>query len=230
MRVCVLEHVSFEGPGSIGPALIAAGHSLHKTALYRGEPLPDVGSLDWLIVMGGPMGANDDAQFDWLGPEKGLIRQAIDCGKRVLGICLGAQLIAAALGARVFRNAHREIGWFPIHAASDAAAHPLGRLFPQQLDVFHWHGDTFDLPPGAVRLASSEACREQAFALGKHVLALQFHLEMTPQAAAGLVEHCRDELTAAPYVQAPGEMLAHGDRFAAVNALMERLLAEMAAE
>lgn len=229
MRVCVLEHASFEGPGSIASWLAAAGHTVQRTALYRGELPPAANQFDGLIVMGGPMGVNDDSQFGWLGPEKALLRQAIDAGKHVLGICLGAQLIAASLRARVFQNAQREIGWFPVQATSVAAAHRLGRVFPERLEVFHWHGDTFDLPPGAVRLASSPACREQAFALGDRVLALQFHLEMTPQGAAALIDHCRHELTEAPYIQQPEEMLGRPELFAATNALLARLLAEWAA-
>ncbi len=224
MRVHYLQHVEFEGLGSIEPWLLAAGHRITRTRLYAGDRPPASDDFDWLIVMGGPMGANDDATLPWLAAEKRLIREAVDDGKRVLGICLGAQLIAAVLGAEVYRNAEREIGWFEIRRTSHAATHGLGRVLPQRADVFHWHGDTFDLPPGAVALAESDACRNQAFAVGDHVLALQFHLETTPAAAAALIDHCRDELTDGPYVQTAEQMSARPERFETLNHLMAGVL------
>jgi GMP synthase-like glutamine amidotransferase len=163
-----------------------------------------------------------------MGPEKKLIRETIDAGKRVLGICLGAQLIAAALGAKVFKNPHREIGWFPIQRSPEANQHPFGELFPSQADVFHWHGDTFDLPKGAIRLASSAGCLNQAYAVSNHVLGLQFHLEMTPFGAEQLTIHCADELGAAPYVQSPEQILAEPSRFERINQMMASILQTLA--
>jgi GMP synthase-like glutamine amidotransferase len=209
------------------PWLRAAGHSVGCTRLYAGEKLPSTDAFDLLIVMGGPMGANDEAELPWMAAEKALIRQAIDEQKRVLGVCLGAQLIAAVLGARVFKNAHREIGWFEIERCGDAAKHPLGRIVPESAEVFHWHGDTFDLPAEAVRLASSKACLNQAFALGQHVLALQFHLETTRDSASKLIEHCSNELTPSPYVQTAEQMLEQPERFDRINAVMAEVLRAM---
>jgi GMP synthase-like glutamine amidotransferase len=228
MRVHSLQHVAFEGLGSIDPWLNAARHDVTRTRLYLNEPLPTVDQFDWLIIMGGPMGANDDAELAWLGPEKMLIRQSIDAGKRVLGICLGAQLIAAVLGARVFQNAHREIGWFGIQRSPEASQHLLGAVLPEQAEVFHWHGDTFDLPPGAVRLAGSAACRNQAFAVNDNVLALQFHLESTPDGTRSLIDNCGEELVGGQYIQTAEEMLADPGRFDRINRLMAAALEALA--
>ena len=174
------------------------------------------------------MGANDDALLPWLGPEKRFIRHAIDARKRVLGICLGAQLIAAVLGARVFPNEQKEIGWFTIRRSADAVKYPLGAVFPKQIEAFHWHGDTFDLPAGTIRLSSSDACLNQAFAYGDHVLALQFHLETTFEGTRGMIGECANELVPAPYVQTADEMLSRSERFDNVNRLMKTVLERLA--
>ena len=223
MRAHYLQHVPFEGLGSIEPWLAAAGYELTRTPLYATADLPAAKAVDFLVVMGGPMSVNDEDQFPWLAPEKRFIREVIESGKPVLGICLGAQLIAAAMGARVFRNPVKEIGWFPIRAV---APHD-GSVFSLQpsATVFHWHGETFDLPPRAVRLAESDGCKNQAFQLGRSAIGLQFHLETTPESARELITHCRAELIPAPYIQTEEEILAAGpDRYAAINRLMGDLL------
>jgi len=229
MRIHSLQHVPFEGLGSLEGSLLNLGHTLSRTRVFLNEPFPNGDEFDALIVMGGPMGANDDHQLSWLGPEKAFIRRSIDEGKRVLGICLGAQLIAAVLGARVFPNAHREIGWYPIHSTPDAATTPLG-ILPPAMPVFHWHGDTFDLPPGAVRLAVSDACINQAFAIGQRVLALQFHLEMTATGAQSLIKECPNDLAAGSFVQTPAEMLANPERFDHINQLMAGIVRSFLSE
>jgi GMP synthase-like glutamine amidotransferase len=228
MRVHHFRHVEFENLGSIEAWLESAGHSVTTTRMYAHDPLPTVDQFDWLIVMGGPMSANDDATLPWMGPEKQVIRQAIDAGKRVMGVCLGSQLIAACLGAKVYQNPQREIGWFDIQRSSEASQHPFGAVFPPRTEVFHWHGDTFDLPPGAIRLASSAACLNQAYAISNRVLGLQFHLEMTPFGAEQLTVHCRDELGDAPYVQTPEKILADPSHFTRINQLMSHVLQTMA--
>jgi GMP synthase (glutamine-hydrolysing) len=224
MRVHYLQHVEFEGLAAIEPWLRANGHTITGTQLFAHEALPSTPHFDWLIVMGGPMGANDAARHHWLDAEKELIRQAIEEEKIVLGICLGAQLIAAALGAAVYKNAHREIGWFDIARSTEAADHPLGRLFPERVKVFHWHGDTFDLPAGAVRLASSDACGNQAFSFGKNILALQFHLETTLESAGQLVQNGGRELVPGPFVQTPQELVGPRSQFETINRLLTDLL------
>lgn len=229
MRVSYLQHVPFEDLAAIEPWLAERQHCITPTRLFAGEKLPATSDFDWLIVMGGPMGANDDRLYAWLHPEKALIKAAIDEGKTVLGICLGAQLIAAALGARVYPNSQREIGWFPITRTTDAIGVGLGSVFPSQCDVFHWHGDTFDLPPGTTRLASSEACLNQAFCMGDKILGLQFHLETTPQSASRMISNLSDELASGGgYVQTSQQILSTPERFDRANELMAEALSTLA--
>lgn len=226
MRVHYLQHVAFEGLGSIAAWLEAREARLTATRLYE-EPaprLPSADELDWLVVMGGPMSVNDEATHPWLVAEKQLVREAVAASRVVLGICLGAQLVASALGARVAPGPEPEIGWFPIEPVEGAGASPFAPLFARPREVFHWHGETFDLPPGAVRLARSAACPNQAFSLGDRVLALQFHLEMTPEGVAALADHCGDELVPRPWVQSRDAMLADPGRFDAIHAAMAQLL------
>ncbi len=206
------------------PWLRARGHRMTSTHLYRQEPLPDPEDFDWLIVMGGPMGVGDEDVYPWLVAEKHLVREAIRAGKVILGVCLGAQLIASAQGAAVRKNAHREIGWFPISRTDQARGTLLGEVFAPTLEVFHWHGDRFEIPEGAVLAASSEACPHQAFVLADRVVGLQFHLETTPESARALIESSRDELDGSRYVQSEQEMLRDDARFAAINRVMGALL------
>ncbi len=224
MRAHCLQHVPFEGLGCIEPWLVAAHYEITYTRLFAAAELPEPGAVDFLVVLGGPMSVNDEAGFPWLAPEKRFIRRVIETGTPVLGICLGAQLIANALGARVSRNREKEIGWFPVDATpADGAG--LFR-FPRSAEVFHWHGETFDLPSGAVRLARSAGCENQAFQLGRSALALQFHLETTPAAARAMVEQGGAELQPAPYVQSAAEILAAPpEKYQAINALMAAALA-----
>lgn len=203
------------------------GHQLSSSHFYLGHSLPATAEFDWLIVMGGPMGVYDELEFPWLIEEKVFIRHAIESGKVVLGICLGAQLIADVLGAGVYKNQYREIGWFPIERQIEANESALAEVFPETLDVFHWHGDTFDIPPGAKLLASSEACCNQGFVLDGRVLGLQFHLETTAESAAALIQNCGAELDGSKYVQSAGEMLSDASRFLKINAIMDSLLEKL---
>lgn len=222
MKVHVLQHVPFEGLGSIEPWLTERGGEISYTRLFEGDALPDVGQADLLVVMGGPMSVNDEAQLPWLAPEKRTMREAIAKDIPVLGVCLGAQLIANALGARVYPNPVKEIGWFPIQGVCESDA---VFCFPRECTVFHWHGETFDLPDGAVRLASSAGCVNQAFQLKRNVIGLQFHLEMTPEGAHQIVENCGSEMVPGLWVQtAPEVLAASAASYLASNGLMNDVL------
>ena len=225
-RAHCLQHVPFEGLGSIEPWLAAAGYEVTTTRFFESAALPDAAGLDLIVAMGGPMSVNDEVELPWLVDEKRFIREAIAAGKPVLGVCLGAQLLASALGARVYRNPATEIGWFPVQgvvAGADAFR------FPDTTPAFHWHGETFDLPRGAVRLARSVACGNQAFQFGRSVIGLQFHLETTPASVRELVENCRAELKPSAFVQSEAELLAAPvEVYRAINELMARVLSYLA--
>ncbi|WP_321389505.1 type 1 glutamine amidotransferase [uncultured Desulfuromusa sp.] len=224
MNIHYLQHVPFEGLGSMEAALIAGGHQLSSTHLYKNQRLPSLKNIDWLIVMGGPMGIHDEAEYPWLLPEKKFIQQAIESGKTVLGVCLGAQLIAAAMGAEVYKNDHKEIGWFSINRSPEADTTIIATAIPQQAEVFHWHGDTFNVPAGAKSLASSNACQNQGFIFDDRVVGLQFHLETTPELIQELINNSRHELDCSSYVQSEEEMLANPQRFARINQIMAAIL------
>jgi GMP synthase-like glutamine amidotransferase len=223
MQAHYFQHVAFEGLGSIDVWLKSNGYHISSTQFYQQTDLPEVDAVDFLVVMGGPMSVNDEAQYPWLAAEKQFIQQFIATGKPVLGICLGAQLIANAMGGRVYPNKEKEIGWWPIQAVSNNNA--LAFQFPETASVFHWHGETFDLPEGAERIAESYGCRNQAFQLGKSVIGLQFHMETTQDSVQALVEHCADELQPSPYVQSATEILSVDvHNYHAINQLMNTVL------
>ncbi len=229
MNIHCLQHVPFEGPGSIEDWARRERHTLSTTRFYRGEPLPPVQKVDLLLVLGGPMNIYEALRYPWLVDEKRFIERVIAAGRRVLGICLGAQLVADVLGAKVYANADKEIGWFPVETTEAASASSLFATFSRQLEVFHWHGDTFDIPSGAVHVARSAGCANQAFVYDEHVVGLQFHLETTPASANQIIVHGADELVAGRYIQTPQTMLADARRFDAINQEMQGLLDRLAA-
>lgn len=224
MRIHHLQHVAFEGLGSMAPYFMDKGHVLSSTRLYLNEPLPQLRDFDWLIVMGGPMGVGDELEYPWMSQEKLFIKAAMEAGKTVLGICLGAQLIADVLGTKVYKNRHREIGWFPIMISGEAGHTVFQGVLPEKFEVFHWHGDTFDIPDSAIPLASSEACSNQGFIIGNRIVGLQFHLETTPDSARALVENCRAELDGSEFVQNEKEILSNESRFLHINEIMNAVL------
>jgi len=229
MRVHVIQHVAFEGPGAIGEWARERGHAVATTGQWSGAALPKSADFDFLVIMGGPMSANDDAQFPWLAPEKKLIAEALEAPKAILGVCLGAQLLASVLGARVYKNQDKEIGWFPVRLTPEACASAL-RDLPRTLTVLHWHGETFDLPEGAVRLASSEACLNQAFEFQGRALGLQFHLEVGPEGLKKLIENSAGDINPGPFVQSAGEMLAAAEDLSqGLRPALYRVLDRMAA-
>lgn len=224
MNIHCLQHVPFEGPGSIADWARRGGHTLDATRLYCGDPFPAVETLNLLVVLGGPMNIYDEAHYPWLADEKRYIKQAILAGGRVLGICLGAQLIADVLGARVYANTEREIGWFPVETSQGASEAGLFAAFPRQIDAFHWHGDTFDIPDGAVHVARSAGCANQAFVYEERIVGLQFHLETTPASARQIIAHSGNEIVDGRFIQPPQVMLANPHQFEAINCAMGDLL------
>jgi GMP synthase-like glutamine amidotransferase len=228
VRAQVLKHVDYEGLGSIEAWLSSSSAQISITELYRETRLPRLVDFDWLVVMGGPMSVNDSHLHPWLAPERELIAAAISSGKVVLGICLGAQLIASALGAEVYANREPEVGWHEIELlGAGPAAYALAGL-PRSLAAFHWHEDTFDLPPKASRLARSRGCENQAFAVGRRVLGLQFHLEVTPETAGALIENSQLHAKPGAFIQSPSDMLSDKSRFAVVNRAMAAVLENLA--
>lgn len=223
-RIHCFQHVSFEGLGNIEPLLSDRGCQLSTTRWYAGDEAPDSDSYDLLIVMGGPMGIYDYREFPWLAREKEAIKAAIADNKKVLGICLGAQLIADVLGAKVSKNPCREIGWFPVHCNSARQDTALANVFPDSFEALHWHGDTFALPKDAIALGASEACEQQGFIFDNRVVGLQFHLELNVDGVATLSDACRDELDGSAFVQTEEEMLAAHDNFNAANGILIKLV------
>lgn len=178
-KLLVLQHEWFNGLGSLERFVAEEGFGFETLSPPTGEMSSVVvGSFAGLVILGGPMGVYERDRYPWLNEEIALIRRFIDGGIPVFGICLGSQLAAAALGADVHPNDRQEIGWFDVTMSEDAVNDPLFHGLPRTLPAFHWHGDTFELPHNAIRLASSRITKNQAFRFGEVVYGLQFHLEM----------------------------------------------------
>lgn len=224
MKLHYLQHVPFEDLGSIASWAKTRRAQISRTRLFADDALPSADEIDLLVVMGGPMGVYDERDYPWLVREKKILKRAIDTGTRILGVCLGAQLIAEVLGAKVYPNDHKEIGWFPIEGVQAAPSNTIEKLLSNAGEVFHWHGDTFDLPNGATHLAKSHACKHQAFSIDDQILALQFHLETTRNAAQALIDHCGHEIVDAPYIQPAHEILTDQHEFERINILMAECL------
>lgn len=215
LRFLSIEHVPQEGVGTISSYIQGLGGSLTRHRQYQQQPLSaSHNDYDVLVAMGGPMGVYDSDQHSWLDRELHFIREAIDQGKHVLGVCLGAQMIAKALGAEVRKNPCTEIGWFPVHFEDAFLKTRLGQGLNRQMDVLHWHGDTFSIPPGAVQVASSEACANQGFLYEGKVLGLQFHLEMGTEEVDVMTEHFKDELVPDRFVQGGEDIRARTEKCA----------------
>ncbi|AKC82787.1 amidotransferase [Verrucomicrobia bacterium IMCC26134] len=228
MKVHWFQHVEFEGLGLIEAWLRARGHETSATRWWAGEGAgEEAAACEWLIVMGGPMNIYQHRDHPWLIAEKAAIAAAVDRGVRVLGVCLGAQLIADVLGGKVMQNPQREIGWWPVGAVPEGAASRYA--FPSETMVLHWHGDTFTLPQGATRLAESTGCAQQAFCFGERVLGLQFHLEMGAAAVENIVAACANELSGrGRWIQGAETITAGAYEHArSASALLAKLLAAM---
>jgi GMP synthase (glutamine-hydrolysing) len=196
-EIIVLQHADCEGPGTIGDAARAANVNIRTLRGDLGQPIPsDPGMAAGLVVMGGPMGVYEHERYPFLNRELRLIEKAIRGGLPVLGICLGSQLMASALGSKVYKGSRKEIGWYPVFLEPEAEADPLFRAAGEQFDAFHWHGDVFDLPKGAVRLARSALTPCQAFRFN-NACGILFHMEVTRLSICGMVEAFPEELAEA---------------------------------
>jgi GMP synthase-like glutamine amidotransferase len=220
MKIQGIRNIDFEGYGLIADWVKERGHILDDLLLTSHARIPEYDSFDALIVMGGPMSAFDDGDRPWLPGERALLKASVESGKIVLGICLGAQLMAGALGATVTKNHHKEIGWFPIREIEGNALSPSALRLCQSIStalstgtpVFHWHGDTFGIPSDAERLFESEACANQAFAFGPKAIGLQFHIEMMESSLHTLIDACGEEIDAGGAFVQSRDALTRGAR------------------
>lgn len=206
-RIHFLQHVPFETPAYI-ETIADKSCQISTTRLFSGDALPALSEFDLLVILGGSMNIYEQDRYTWLNKEKKFITSAIQAGKKVLGICLGAQLIADALGAKVEKNEHKEIGWFQVYRTPESSTVKVLEGIPESFFAFHWHGDTFQIPKGAVRIAASGACGNQGFVFNEKVIALQFHLEVTDQSIASLLANCGEEIIESKYIQTEGEIIA----------------------
>ncbi|NNC54506.1 MAG: type 1 glutamine amidotransferase [Pseudomonadales bacterium] len=231
MKLLVLQHVPFEGPAAIKAWADGHGHSIIHHCCTGNDPYPDPASFDCCIILGGPMGVND--QLPWMPAEIEFIQSCIDANKFMLGICLGAQLIASALGAVIEEHSCSEIGWFDVRRVpgADTTGQWYDKVLPETFTPLHWHGDTFAIPPGARHLYQSQACANQMFIARQHLIGLQFHLEFEPATAERVAEASAADLAqACATVQTAQQIVSDPQRFASANQLMHRLLDAMRLE
>lgn len=225
MRLHYLQHVPYENSGNIEAWAKKKGHSLSKTVLYYDEALPDLDRFDWLVVMGGAMNIYEEREYPFLPREKKFIADAMKANKLVLGVCLGAQLIADAAGGEVTANKHKEIGWHKVTLTPEAKKSQVFKSLPPTFTAFHWHGDTFSIPPGAVRTASSEACENQAFEMNNgRIVGLQFHLESTDDGINRLCKNCGNDLVPGKYVQPKDLLINQAERIKDIYGLLSTFM------
>jgi GMP synthase-like glutamine amidotransferase len=228
LRIHCFQHVAFEGLGYIETWATQNGHILSSTKFFEEEfTFPNLSDFDWLIIMGGPMGVYNEEKYAWLKSEKEFIRNSIEADKTVIGICLGSQLIASALGAKVYPNKEKEIGWFPLTKTNEGKANPFISDLPDEFTTFHWHGDTFDLPNGATHLLKTDICPNQAFLYKDNVIGLQFHLEVTEQTIALMLENGASELKNSNFIQSIEEIQTGKRYIGQSNEIMKTILEQL---
>lgn len=229
MNIACLTHVPFEGPANVAAWAEARGHRLRTFAQYDSSAPPPLQEFDWLVMMGGPMNIYQHDEHPWLASEKELLREALDAGKTLVGICLGAQLLADLLGGKVTPNPHSEIGWFPVTRTARDAADPILTGMPRTFEAFHWHGDRLEIPPGGLHLARSEACDNQVFLWDGRVLGLQCHLDYSASAIEQMLTHCGDSVEPGPWVQTPEQIRPAAEQVNATRARLFTILDNLAA-
>lgn len=217
MRLHYFQHEPFEGLGLIEEWATSKGFSISSTHFYKNESLPKLKDIDWLVIMGGSMSVNDEEQLPWLIAEKAFVKSAIDAGKVVLGICLGAQMIANVLGSKVYPNDKKEIGWFPIIWNPEALANSKFKHIPPILNVLHWHGETFEMPKDALHLAESIACINQGFLYKEKVIGLQFHMEFNDKSTEEMLRYCSHELKENQYVHSAEKIISQNHNILAAK-------------
>jgi GMP synthase-like glutamine amidotransferase len=222
MRIHIFQHVPFEDEGIIGDWAAEHGFPVTRTRFFAGEMAPAIDAFDWLVVMGGPMGVHDEARYPWLLAEKAAIRTALERDMPVLGICLGAQLLAEVAGGLVEKNLEREIGWFPVRLGGGTS--PLLAGVPAEFPAFHWHGDRFHAPAGGLILAESYGCPAQILQVGASAIGFQFHLESTPERITALMDNCPEDMAPGAFVQTRGEIESAMAECVKSNQLMVRVL------
>jgi GMP synthase (glutamine-hydrolysing) len=200
-RIHLLLHVPYETPGCIETWIKEKGYIYSITALYAGEIIPDISEIDWLIVMGGPMSVHDTDTISWLSDEKQIIKEAVVQNKIIIGICLGSQIIAEVLGSSIYKNEVKEIGWMPVKKNPMKVNSSLLCKFNEVETVFHWHGETFDIPHGAVHGFNSEECVNQCFIYHNRIIGLQFHVEVTEDLLESMIVNGIDELVPGRSIQ-----------------------------
>lgn len=223
MRIHSLEHEPFEGLANIEVWAQKKGHSITRTLLFNNEELPDISDFDWLFIMGGSMNIYEEEKYPWLREEKNFIAKAIANKKIVVGVCLGSQLISDILGSRVTKNKYKEIGWFPVTLTGEAKSSPIFRTLPNKFFTFHWHGDTFEIPPGAERIAQSEGCANQAFGY-ERVIGLQFHFEYSVESINLMIQNCSNEIMDGKYIQKQDEIVSHIGHVDEIKEILNTLL------
>lgn len=184
----VIRHVDIEGPGTLGDFFAAGGMDVLQADVYSGVRLPlGLRGIDAVVSLGGPMNVYEDKRYPFLLAEERILKQALEKGLPVLGICLGAQMLAKSCGAKVFKSPVREIGWRRVTLTAEGRRDRLFSGIPERPEVFEWHEDTFGIPAGGVLLARSAGCRNQAFRVGRNAYGLQFHVEVTPAMIRGWI-------------------------------------------
>ena len=199
----VLQHTECEDLGTIANVMSQRGIGCKYVRLFDGEPVPhDPGTFSGIIILGGPMNVYEEDEFPYLKYEDILIKKAIMKDMPILGICLGGQLIAKAAGAVVSKGTKKEIGWYKLSLTEDSRRDKVFNTLPQELNVFQWHGDTFDIPEGAIRLAGSGLFPNQAYRIGSRIYGIQFHLEVTKEMISQWISEYREELSTLNYINA----------------------------